>query len=189
MREGGSYRAKWRQKKGKKNGDETGKKRWAGDGEKWDCTPSEKKIRDKTRGRRGRKEERREEKSGVIYASLGTRLYLPSPCELFYIADLIKSNKSQHARTHARPRGLGGSSRREIVNIFSPPPLHPRLNKSRLWCITRRIIHVVYRSKICKQTQVVKVIDAQMGPCSLFGISSLAQHQEPSLPDVRPWLP
>lgn len=50
----------------------------------------------------GRKEGGREEKSGVIYASLGTRLYLSSPCELFYIADLIKSNKSR--RVHARAR-------------------------------------------------------------------------------------
>lgn len=58
-----------------------------------------KRIREKTRGRRGKKAEGREEKSGVIYASLGTRLYLSSPCELFYIGDLIRSNKSQHTHT------------------------------------------------------------------------------------------
>lgn len=58
-------------------------------------------MREKTRGRRGKTAGRREEKSGVIYASLGTPLYLSSPCELFYIADLIKSNKSQHVHVHA----------------------------------------------------------------------------------------
>lgn len=46
------------------------------------------------KSRRGRKER------GVIYASLGTRFYLSPPCELFYIGDLIKSNKSQHTRAH-----------------------------------------------------------------------------------------
>lgn len=106
----------------------------------------------------------REKKSGVIYASLGTRLYLSSPCELFYIGDLIRSNKSQHTHTYSH----SGPSHYGIVNIFSLQPHHPRLNKSRLWCITGHIFHVVYRSKICKQTAVIKVIDAQMDPCSMF---------------------
>lgn len=58
-------------------------------------------------GRSERKGEPEEEKSqrgkkerGVIYASLGTRFYLSPPCELFYIGDLIKSNKSQHTHTY-----------------------------------------------------------------------------------------
>lgn len=58
-------------------------------------------------GRSERKGEPEEEKSqrgrkerGVIYASLGTRFYLFPPCELFYIGDLIKSNKSQHTHTY-----------------------------------------------------------------------------------------
>lgn len=63
------------------------------------------------------------------------------------------------------------------MNISSPLPLHPRLNKSRLWCITRHIIHVVYRSKICKQTGNIKVIDAQMSPFPPVQFSCLTQHQ------------
>lgn len=103
------------------------------------------------------------------------------PCELFYISDLIKSNKSQcahiHKYKHTATTALPASG---IVSISSLNPLHPRMNKSRLWCITRHIIHVVYRSKICKQTSGIKVIHAQMDPFS--GLSpSLTQHRAPSL--------
>lgn len=100
------------------------------------------------------------------------------PWELFYICDLIKSNKSQcthtHKRTHTATTTPPDSG---IVNISSHHLLHPRLNKSRLWCITRHIIHVVYRSKICKQTRGIKVIDAQMAP---FFCSLLISHRAPS---------
>lgn len=58
------------------------------------------KIREKRRARGRKKPERKGKERGVIYASLGTRFYLFSPCELFYIGDLIKSNKSQHTRAH-----------------------------------------------------------------------------------------
>lgn len=129
----------------------------------------------KTRRRGGRKG-REEGEPGVIYASLGTRLYLFFPRELFYISDLIKSNKSQcahiHKYKHTATTALPASG---IVSISSLNPLHPRMNKSRLWCITRHIIHVVYRSKICKQTSGIKVIHAQMDPFSGLS-SSLTQH-------------
>jgi len=131
-----------------------------------------------------RKAEGKGEEPGVIYASLGTRLYLFFPWKLFYICDLIKSNKSQCPHTHTHTHtptsthtATTTSPDSGIVNISSHHLLHPRLNKSRLWCITRHIIHVVYRSKICKQTRGIKVIDAQMGP---FFCSVLISHTAPS---------
>lgn len=84
-----------------------------------------------------------------------------------------------HIHTHTATKAPPDS---EIVNISSPYPATPRLNKSRLWCITRHIIHVVYRSKICKQTRGIKVIDAQMG---LFLCSVLISHIVPSTVTCR----
>lgn len=138
------------------------------------------KIREKRRARGRKKPERKGKERGVIYASLGTRFYLFSPCELFYIGDLIKSNKSQHTRARAHTHTQAHTHSCNCPSWFSDHehllPIHPP-NKSRLWCITRHIIHVVYRSKICKQTRGIKVIDAQMGS---FFSSVLISHTAPS---------
>ena len=130
--------------------------------------------------RRRERQRRKGKEPGVIYASLGTRLYLFFPCELFYIGDLIKSNKSQctHTHTHTHSPHNSPSWFWDCEHLLpANSPLHPRLNKSRLWCITRHIIHVVYRSKICKQTGGIKVIDAQMAPFFLFS-SHLSRRTE-----------
>lgn len=57
------------------------------------------KIREKRRAR-GRKKPERKERAWC-YLCLPRHSFLPfSPRELFYIGDLIKSNKSQHTHTY-----------------------------------------------------------------------------------------
>lgn len=120
------YKAKWRQKKAKR----VKKKRLVEYGEKMrDCIWAEERSEKANERQRRTERQRKGKEPGVIYASLGTRLYLFfSPCELFYIGDLIKSNKSQCAHTHkyahtatTAPPDSG------IVNISSRHPLHPEI--------------------------------------------------------------